>query len=689
MTRLRLLYTYIIYLITCVATTAQINTDQVLRIGQNNLFLEDYVLSIQYFNQVIDAKPHLARPYFLRAVAKLNLDDYIGAEHDATLALDRNPFLVDAWEVRGVARQNMGRNRDAIADYNEALELLPDNRGLLYNKALAQQEIKDLKGASDTYAILLKRFPGFDGGYLGRAHLRLLEKDTVAALQDIDKALSINKNAINGYIMRADVAINSNKDYASALEDMNMAIKLQPHQGGLYVNRAFLRYMNDDFNGAFADYDYALQIEPDNQVARFNRGLLRAEVHDTNKAIDDFTDVLEYNPDDYKALYNRSMLLAETGDFIGAIDDISRVIEAFPDFAAAYFMRYDIYRRKGDLAAAKHDYDKSMELAKTDLPLTPLLDSPSGTTSAGADSDNMVSSDVDTDTQPRLNQEQVKRRFSSLTTIADNSTPEQVFNNKSIRGRVQERNVNIEPEPIFSVTYYTSPTELKMSGDYLREVDDVNSTRILRFMLQVTNHEPQLSDEDRAATHFNSIRYYDSYIAGHTPRAIDYFGRAMDYMTLRDYDHAIADLDRAIALTPDFTLAYFVRANARYMAAKVGVHDHDDSDKSMQPAPVVPGFNPMRTALADLDSVIRLSPSMPIAYFNKGVILTEEGDFTSALQCFNKAIELRPDFGEAYFNRGYVYLSLGNRDAAFADLSKAGGLGIVPSYNLLKRMSAR
>lgn len=80
---------------------------------------------------------------------------------------------------------------------------------------------------------------------------------------------------------------------------------------------------------------------------------------------------------------------------------------------------------------------------------------------------------------------------------------------------------------------------------------------------------------------------------------------------------------------------------------------------------------------------------MPIAQYNKGVILAETGDYTSALQAFNKAIELKPDFGEAYYNRGYVYLYLGNKDAAFADLSRAGQLGIVPSYNLLKRMSAR
>lgn len=45
------------------------------------------------------------------------------------------------------------------------------------------------------------------------------------------------------------------------------------------------------------------------------------------------------------------------------------------------------------------------------------------------------------------------------------------------------------------------------------------------------------------------------------------------------------------------------------------------------------------------------------------------------------------DLGEAYYNRGYLYLMLGNKDAGIADLSKAGELGIVPSYNLLKRMT--
>ena len=66
---------------------AQINTDRVMMIARNALYFEDYVLSIQYFNQIINAKPYLAEPYFYRGLAKLNLDDYQGAESDCSEAL--------------------------------------------------------------------------------------------------------------------------------------------------------------------------------------------------------------------------------------------------------------------------------------------------------------------------------------------------------------------------------------------------------------------------------------------------------------------------------------------------------------------------------------------------------------------------------------------------------------------------
>ena len=100
--------------------SAQINTDQVLSIGVNALYFEDYVLSIQYFNQVINAKPYLAEPYFYRGVAKLNLDDYQGAEADCTRSIDRNPFVVNVYQVRGLSRIRQKNYEGAISDYQKA-----------------------------------------------------------------------------------------------------------------------------------------------------------------------------------------------------------------------------------------------------------------------------------------------------------------------------------------------------------------------------------------------------------------------------------------------------------------------------------------------------------------------------------------------------------------------------------------
>ncbi len=651
-------------------SNAQINTDQVMRIGQNALYFEDYMLSIQYFNQVIQAKPYLAQPYFFRAIAKLNLDDYRGAEEDASIAIEHNPFITDAYEVRGVARQNLGNHKDAIADYTQALSMLPENRSIMFNKALAEEEIKDYDSARNSFESLLKAHPNFDNGYIGRARLELSTGDTIKALADLNKALEINKNATNAYVMRADIAIHSSKDFTGALADMNKAIELQPKYAGLFINRAFLRYNLDDYFGAMADYDYALQLEPLNIVALFNRGLLRAEVHDNNKAIDDFTKVLSLDNNDYKALYNRALLYKDIHDFKSALADLNRVIEAYPTFAGAYFLRFEIHRMSGDKRHAEKDYNKAMALAKEPVSVP--------------EKEN----ETVTDTEP---QEVVANRFTSLLTIDNAADVEEEYNNKSIRGRVQDRNVNIEIEPMFTLSYYSATSQLKESTYFIKEVDDLNSTRMLRFLLMVTNHEPQLNDEADIKRHFESIEAYNSQLSTHSPRAIDYFGRAMDFMTLHNYKSAITDLNRAIELTPDFTMAYFLRAIARHKETKMVniTSASENTGNNTLPAQLSNEKAKMafKEIMDDIDLTIKLSPRMAQAYYNKGNLFSEIQDYTSAISAYNKAIELKPDFGEAFYNRGYVYLKLGNKDAGIADLSKAGELGILPSYSLLKRMS--
>lgn len=643
---------------TYAAASAQVNTEQVMRIGQNALYFEDYMLSIQYFNQAIQAKPYLAQPYLMRAIAKINLDDFAGAEADAAKAIDLNPFLTDAWEVRGVARQNLDNNDGAISDYNEALRLLPRNRQIMFNRSLALTDTKKYEQADSSFAELLKYYPGFDNGYIGRAKLRLAMADTTAASADIDKALETNRNILNAYILRADIAINSKKDYSAALADMNEAVKLEPRLAGLYINRAFLRYSLDDYFGAMADYDYAIQLEPLNPVALFNRGLLEMEVGDNDKALRDYDALLSLDPDNYRALYNRAVIYGEKHRFDEAIADVDRLIDRFPDFSGAYYLRSEFMRGKGEMAHAQADYKKAVALAKS-------------------------ATDSDATPESLSENEETSRRFRSLLTIENNTDMAQEYNNSAIRGKVQNRDINVEIEPMMQLSYYDSPTELRRNTYYIKEVDQLNATRMLRFLVVVTSRPPMLSDPEIIQRHFSSIDYYNSYLSTHEPRAIDYIGRAMDFVTVRNYAAAISDLDRAISLTPDFALAYYLRAQARYLASTLP----DPGSSEKENAPHMPQVAPLADVLADFDRAIELSPTTAMAWFNKGNILFEMGDYTSALAAYTRAIELQPDMGEAFYNRGYIYLRLGNRPAGIADLSKSGELGIVSAYNLIKRMT--
>lgn len=672
---------------------AQINVDQVVRVGRNALYFEDYVLSIQYFNQAIAAKPYLAQPYFYRAVAKYSLDDMRGAEADASLAIDRNPFITDAYEIRGVARQNSGNLEGAIADYRKVLDMMPVNKGVMFNLAMAQQDAGLTDSAEVTFQRLFKLSPGYERAYMGYANLLLHKGDTVGAQTNIDKALDINRFNVGALIFHANLAMQKGKDgFATALADMDEAIRLEPRQPSFFVNRAYLRHELDDYYGAMSDFDYALQLDPVNTSAIFNRAILRAEVGDHDRAVADLDRVVSLTGGkDYRALFNRAMINKERGRLQDALSDAEVIVNAFPDMPAAYFLRFDIREAMGD-KGARADYDRSIAMAKANRKAAP--DDATEASRGHADDDPFFNFDPE-------NADAVAGRFNSLVTIDTSAETAEVAGalgaaskgGRSIRGRVQDADGAVELEPLFVVTYYTSPTELRPSGDYMKEADDVNNTRVLRYLLQVTNREVALDDPADIRRHFESVDYYTSYISTHPPRAIDFFGRGMDFMTVRDYSRAAADFGEAARLSPDFTLAYFMRAIATLREAESD-RAAASADDDAPSAPGAGGATPhrlrhlaARQAIADLDTVLTLSPQLAIAHYNKGVIYASQGDYTSALSALNEAIALKPEMGEAYYNRGYVYFMLGNGSAGAADLSRAGELGIVPSYSLLKRMS--
>ena len=658
---------------------AQINTQQVMNIGRNALYFEDYLLSIQYFNQVVKAKPYLAEPYFYRSIAKLELEDYKGAEEDCSLAIERNPFIVDAYQVRGIARQTLRDLRGAIADYEVGLRHMPEHKVFLMNKAVCEQELKEYGKADTTYATLLRIYPKYENAYLGRAQLRLAQGDTIQAIADVDHCIELSRNLSSAFVIRAEISMKYHKDFALALKHMDEAIKLEPNYAGYFINRAYMKYNLDDYFGAMADYDYAVSLDPTNVTAHFNRGLMRTEVSENNKAIEDFSYVLRSEPDNFLARYNRALLYYKTGQYRQAIADYDLVLERYPNFEAGLFARSECKRKIGDMAGGERDYNRSRDLQKQKKRITEATDAGEEEATEQVESESAV-----------------MNKFHTLLTVETDNSVKAKYENKT-RGRIQDNNVKIDPEPMFFLSYYIKEDKLRDNTNYIKEVTDLNASRLLPFTLGLSNVPVRLF-EDEIQKHFNSIDYYNGVLAaGRQHRSVDFFARAMDFIMVKNPAQAIADFTRAIEASPKFALAFMGRSYARYLQLQLDTQATPADNRTTTGTTAKPGGEGMlmekktnytiNEIIADLNHVLELSPRNVYAMFNKGNAYIIIKNYTEAITCYTEAIDIKPDFGEAYYNRGLMYLRMGNKERGVADLSKAGELGILPSYNVLKRMS--
>jgi tetratricopeptide (TPR) repeat protein len=683
------------------SSVAQINTDRVIAIGRNALYFEDYILSIQYFNQVIRAKPWLAQPYFYRAIAKLNLDDYSGAEEDCALALQQNPFLVQAYYARGIARQTLGKYDQAIEDYKKGLEFRPNDRPMMTNTAIAYIQKKDFEKAKRLFDEIIEVYPKESNSYMARGTLYAETGDTVSAMNDYNKAVELDPYYAPAYGNRALLYYQTNKLH-EALSDLNEALKLSPREEGFYINRGLIRYNLNDLRGAMADYDQVIALNGNNKIARFNRGLLRFHVGDYNRAIEDFDVVISLEPDNYMAYYNRAMLLNETGDHRSAIKDYDIIIEQYPNFIPAYYNRSEAKRSINDIVGADKDYWYAMELERTHGN----QQQHTQTNEPSQQQDQDVASAEKRDT--REESDKNINKFNSL--VVYNKDDEQKSKYQSeIRGRIQDKNIRIDLQPQFVLTYYEKVNQVNEAVHYNKFIEKFNDQNVLGWKLLITNQEASLN-EFQIETHFTSINEYSAKIERDDKNADYYFGKGIDFMLVQDFAEALKNFDQAIQADPSYILAYFNRAVVRYKQMEYELaHSAQDelADAMSVQFNTNNGINKTSTGgtpigitdpdnrsytydmiLRDYNTVIQKDPSFTFAYFNRANLLCSQRNYKAAILDYNEAIRRDPEFAEAYFNRGLTRLSQGDAKRGITDLSKAGELGITDAYNIIKRMTS-
>lgn len=516
---------------------------------------------------------------------------------------------------------------------------------------------------------LIRIAPRYTDAYLMRTEVSLKQKDTLQAMTDADRAIDMDRYNSDTWASRGMLFLQREK-YADAESDLTEAIRLSVRNAGLFINRALARYHQNNLRGAMQDYDLALDIDRNNFIGHYNRGLLRAQVGDDNRAIEDFDFVLQIEPDNMMAVFNRGLLRDKTGDYAGAIADYTAVINEYPNFLAGYQYRAQARRKTGDLKGADEDEFKVLK--------------------AQLDAQNGKSNQRQTAASGDKTRKKSDKNMNNYRKIivADNEDETTKYKT-DYRGRVQDRNITILPQPMFALTYYERHEEVKRQINYSKYIDDLNNRHVLPLPLLITNNEASLTEE-QAKLHFASIDEETEKIVKNPEDMMHYYARAMDFYLVQDFDNALKDLDAAIERDSTFFPSYFMRSLIHYKQLEYRKRDKNDEyeakiDVGGQPQVRVLDYATIRR---DLDEVIRLAPDFAYAYYNRGNILAVMKDYHAALVDYNKAIELDPRFSDAYYNRGLTNVFLGNNRQGIQDLSKAGELGIFSAYSVIKRFTS-
>ena len=648
----------IVWILLCLSSYVygQFNTDRLLMSGQVALHYEDYVLSIQYFNQVISLKPYLYQPWQYRGVAKFYLDDYVGAENDATEAIKLNPYVHGLYDLRAISRIRQEKYKDAIIDYTQALRIDPQIQNYWFNRAICMMNIKEYDQALLQVDTIVSKWAKFANAYALKAEIYLQKKDTIRATEWLDKSLELDPYDGNSWTTRAYISLSRRK-WRDADQELSKAIHLKPNTVNNYVNRALARLNCNNLRGAMADYDKALELDDRNFLAHYNRGLLRMQLGDDNRAILDFDYVIKLEPKNFMAIFNRALLNDRTGNLRSAIRDYSLVIDQFPNFWTGLSYRANCYRRLGQTAKAELDEFRIFKAQ---------MNKRIGVQQRW--SKNKLR-------QMRKRSEINPEKYNEIVVEDENAVDHEY--KSEYRGQIQNRNVDVSFMPMYEISYLPYSNGVKSYQAFEREVEMFNNqAKPVRCVYITCN--PSRLDEAQSKGYFNMIDSLTAKIvdAHHIASMHDLlFERAVAYGVLQNYDAAISDLTIFLQVDSTSSIGYWQRAVCQTMMnnfdASKGIDTQLKVNKTME----------------DFNKGIKLNARNAYLYYNRGNLYVMKKEYNQAVDDYTTAIKLDSRLAEAYYNRGLAWIHIGNKADGIADLSKAGELGLYNAYSVIKHYS--
>lgn len=202
-----------------------------------------------------------------------------------------DPTAAQQFNTEGLRKAQAGYNKEAIDDYNQAIEKNPSDASAYTNRGVAYHQLGDTAAAIRDFEQALKRDPKSAAQsallHNNLSHAYYDRQNYDKALEEGNQAVALNGNLAQAHINLAN-ARSKKEDYNGALQDYARAIELRPPPAvlaGAYNNRGNAQFALNNTNAAIKDYTHAIQLQPDYADAYYNLGLAQQALNNRPAAI--------------------------------------------------------------------------------------------------------------------------------------------------------------------------------------------------------------------------------------------------------------------------------------------------------------------------------------------------------------------------------------------------------------------
>jgi tetratricopeptide (TPR) repeat protein len=729
--------------------------------GDSKYRAKDYQEAYQDYEDAIKIKPQKELYYANKAYALTRLNRYYEAilSAEAALMLDPNYQIAKdskafALNARGVDKFNTKDYQGALQDSEDAIKLNPQKKLYYANKAgaliqlnhyheaiLAAEEAlsidpnyqyaKDKKTEAlnvrgyVTTSIAIGSFIGFLGIIIIALYRSCRDGDQAQDLERYNdaiisatRALDIdpnNKDAKNSKAsaLNARGHIKHNiRDYQGALQDLDVAIEINPQEKLYYANKATILNRLKSYDKAIISAEEALRLDPNYQIAKdmkalaLNaRGNSKYNANDYQGALQDYEDAIEIKPKE-KLYYAKAYALIQLNRYDEAILAVEEALRIDPNYKKVFVLNMMgvIKFNANDYQGALQDFEAAIEI------------NPQEKLYYANKADALIQlkhydeAIFAVEKALRLDPNyQIAKDMKALALYARGNSK---YNAKDYQGALQDYEAAIEINPKEKMYYADKAYALIQLKHYDEAILAVEEALRLDPNCQIAVDRKAFALNERGNSKYNANDYqgalqdFEAAIKINPQEKLYYTNKANVLLRLNHYDEAILAAEEALRIDPNYqfakdgkALALSARSNIKYNAMDYqgALQDSEDAIKInhqeklyyTNKADALIRLNRYDEAMLAAEEALRIDPNYQFMNDQKAQALNVRGsikytarDFQGALQDFEAAIEINPREKVHHINKASVLVALKSYDKAMISAEEA--LRIDPNWQIAK-----